>query len=143
MNTLFHRRRLNVRGQALVEFVLILPLLIVIGLAFFDISFLLFTRVSVDRAIFSALNETLKVENFNYTSVNIIPIVRKRLIGAKLDEEDVTVSVVPSSFEDARQVTVTARFSRRAVSLMYFTGKSNVMQTVSVSRLIPGGIHSK
>ena len=125
------------KGQAMVEFVLILPLLIVLCLAFFDVALILFTRVSVDRALHSAVNEACHLGPQAIQGKQFLPLVQKRLIGVVLKESDLSISVKPAEFEGVSELTITAAFSRKTISMMYFLKKANFCQNLQLTRLLP------
>ena len=136
MITHSHKRK----GQAMVEFVLILPLLIVLCLAFFDVGLILFTRISVDRALHSAVNEASHIGPAAFEIRQFLPLVEKRLIGVSLKQSDVSISVKPTEFEGVSELTVTAVFSRKALSVMYFLKKADFGQKVKLLRLLPSEV---
>ena len=137
MTPSFTRPQGQGKGQAMVEFVLILPLLIVLCLAFFDVALILFTRVSVDRSLHSAVNEACHLGPQAFQSKQFLPLVQKRLIGVGLKESDLSISVKPSEFEGISELTVTVVFSRKTISMMYFLKKANFSQNLKLTRLLP------
>lgn len=132
--------RIKRKGQAMVEFVLILPLLIVLCLAFFDVALILFTRLSVDMALHSAVNEATHLGPTAFELKMFLPLVQKRLIGVSLKQSDITITTGSTEFEGVSEITVTAVFSRKAISVMYFLKKADFSQFVKLSRLLPSEV---
>jgi len=127
------------KGQALVEFSLILPLLIILCLSFIDVAFFLFSRVSVDRSLFLAINEAC-CKGPDVNAQSLLPLVRKRLVGVAIKESDLSVKIKPTKYNNVSELVVSVTFSRKAISLMLFREKAALKQTVTLSRLVPSKV---
>ena len=130
-------RRKKLKGQALVEFALVLPLIIFLLLSFFDVGIHFFLRLSMDKAVHGALCEASKVGPSGFTKKALYENIRQHAMGVKLTEDAVKVSKKPGQRPGWSKVRVEVRFKKPTVTGMYVTRFNDLQQLVIHERYLP------
>jgi len=125
------------RGQALVEFALVLPLLIVLLLSFFDVGVHFFTRVSVDKAVQSALAAASRRGPEGFRQAALAEAIASQALGVRIRPEQVVVTVTDAPRPGWCLVDVIVRFSKPSVAGLYVSRYNDIEQVVRHRRLYP------
>ena len=125
------------RGQALVEFALVLPLIVFLLLSFFDVGIHFFLRLSMDKAVHGALCEASKVGPKGFTQKALHAKIRQHAMGVKLTEDAVKVTKKAAQRPGWSKVRVEVRFKKPTVTGMYVTRFNDLQQIVIHERYLP------
>ena len=125
------------KGQALVEFALVLPLIIFLLLSFFDVGIHFFLRLSMDKAVQGALSQASRVGPKAFTEDALFSSIRQQAFGVRLERKAVKLSKEKSTRPGWSRVKVTVKFSKPTVTGMYVTRFNSLKQVIVHERLLP------
>ena len=127
------------QGQALVEFAIILPLLILLLMSFFDVGIHFFVRLSVDKALQSALCSAGRTGGEDaFSAAALSELVDARAFGVEIGEKDLHVTISDCPGRKAwKRLRVVLRFSKPTVTGMYLTKMNDLEQVIVHERILP------
>lgn len=88
------------KGQALVEFTFVLPVLLLLMVVLIDLGILLYTQVTVNNAAWEGARAGATIVNPSQGDQEIITAVHRAAYG--LDEQQITVDIDPEQDENPR-----------------------------------------
>lgn len=125
------------RGQAVVEFALVLPLLVFLIVALYDAAAVLFVRVAADHALSGALADAARRGPAAFAPEHLRAVVARSAMGATLAPDAVQVTRRRGPRAGWIHLVVELRFTRGTVSGAYFGGLGTVEQLIRHERLLP------